>query len=87
MGMWMGTGKFTREWGWGIFCGDGVGMGNISWGRDGDGENFVEMGREWGQFYLPCHSLVTIRCCRHLILAVELLHLGLDLIAVVLVLV
>ena len=44
MGMGMGTGKFTREWGWGIFCGDGVGMGKISWGLDGDGENFMGMG-------------------------------------------
>ena len=42
--MGMGMGKFTREWGWGIFCGDGVGMGKISWGRDGDGENFMGMG-------------------------------------------
>jgi len=25
---------------WGIFCGDGMGMGNISQGRDRDGENF-----------------------------------------------
>ena len=47
--------------GWGIFCGNGVGMGKISWGRDGDGENFMGMGRGWGQFYLPCHSLVIVR--------------------------
>ena len=60
MGMEMGTGKFTWEqgWGWGIFCGDGVGMGNISWGQDGDEEKFMGMGRGWGQFYLPCHSLL-----------------------------
>ena len=60
MGMGMGTGKFTQEWGWGwgIFCGDGMGMGKISWGRDGDGENFLGMGRGWGQFYWPCHSLI-----------------------------
>jgi len=58
----MGTGKFTREWGWEIgngefFVGMGWGMAKISWGWDEDGENFMGMGRGWGQFYLPCHSL------------------------------
>ena len=32
-------------------------MGNILRGRDGDGENLTGMGRGWGQFFLPCHSL------------------------------
>jgi len=35
----MGMGKFTREWG--IFCGDGVGMGKILWGWGGDGDNYI----------------------------------------------
>ena len=35
-----------------------MGMGKISWGRDG--ENFMGMRRGWGQFYLPCHSLMCI---------------------------
>ena len=33
--------------GWGIFHGDGMGMGKILWG--------------WGQFYLPCHSVVSTK--------------------------
>jgi len=28
-----------------------VEMGKISWGRDGDGENFTGMGRGWGQYF------------------------------------
>ena len=41
--------------------GMGMGMENISWGPDGDGENFMGMGRGCGQFYLPFHSLVQNR--------------------------
>jgi len=39
-----GRGNLHGDMGWGIFNGDAVGTGNISWGRDGDGENFMGMG-------------------------------------------
>ena len=46
----MGTGKFTREWGWGIFL----------WGRGGDGENFMGTGWGWGKFYGDGAGMETI---------------------------
>ena len=41
--MGMGTGKFTREWGWGW----GIFFVGTGW----DGENFMGTGWGWGKFY------------------------------------
>jgi len=35
-----------------------VGMGNFLQEQNWDGENLIRMGWGWGQFNLPCHSLL-----------------------------